>query len=154
MRNGEMSEERKIIRVSTAAQRAGAYYVRIQTMAVKNNITLEEEIDGHDETDARHVIILDGVLPVATGRMFPENEEDMQFGRVVVLPEYRHQGLGSRVVRALEEWAVELGYRRAVLPSIVDKVEFYEQLGYTGDRNRIIREEPFDCVLMQRQLIP
>ena len=41
----------------------------------------------------------------------------MMFGRIVVLPEYRKQGLGRLVVTEAEKWARELGCRKAVLDS-------------------------------------
>ncbi len=142
------------IRAITNAQRAGAYYVRIQAMAVKHHISLEQEFDEHDETDARYVMILDDVLPVASGRMFPAGEDAMQFGRIVVLPEYRHRGLGSQIIRGLEEWAAELGYGKVILESRDNKVAFYEKLGYAGDPAKVIYEEPFQCVMMEKRLKP
>lgn len=140
----------EVIRVSTEPQRAGAYYVRIRAMAAKHHISLEEEIDEHDWTDARHILILDDILPVATGRMLPGSEGTAQFGRIVVLPEYRHQGLGSLVIRELEAWAKELGYRNVFVEARSNKVDFYRQLGYAGDRE--IFSPPFHCVHMEKEL--
>ena len=142
----------EIVRVKTAAQRAGAYYVRIHSMAVKHHITLEQEVDEHDETDAKHVIILDDVLPVATGRMYPDSDDVIQFGRLVVLPEYRGKGLGSMVLGEMERWAKELGYKKVFIASIDDKVGFYEKHDYVADMDRYINGEPFNCVYMEKEL--
>ena len=142
----------EIIRATTTAQRAGAYYVRIQAMAVKHHISLEQEFDEHDTNDARYIVIIDDVLPVATGRMFPVSEDEIQFGRIVVLPEYRRQGLGSQVIRAAEAWAKELGYRKAILNSRENKVAFYEKLGYQADWDQIIYDDPFFCRHMEKDL--
>jgi len=38
--------------------------------------------------------------------------EGVMLGRIVVLPEYRHQGLGTLVVQEAEKWANELGFTR------------------------------------------
>ena len=142
----------KVIRTETTAQRAGAYYVRIQAMAVKHHIPLEIEFDEHDTPDAKYIVIVDDVLPVATGRLFPVSEDVIQFGRIVVLPEYRHQGLGSKVVLESEAWAKELGYKKAILDSRDNKLEFYEKLGYEGDPDNVYYEEPFTCVRMEKVL--
>ena len=152
MKDG-MKEGMRVIRAMTPAQRVGAQYVRIQGMAVKHHISLEEEFDEHDFTDANYIVILDDVLPIATGRMYPVSDEVMQLGRIVVLPEYRHQGLGSRVVREAEAWAKELGYKKTVLESRENKVEFYEKLGSCADPNRdVVFRDVFYCVYMERML--
>ncbi len=142
----------EIIRATTTAQRAGAHYVRIQAMAVKHHITLDQEFDEHDTPDTKYIVILDDVLPVATGRLYPISDSEMMLGRIVVLPEYRHRGLGSRVVREAEAWAKELGFRKTVLESRDNKLAFYEQLGYRADRGRIIHGDTFTCVYMEKDL--
>lgn len=112
----------KVIRATETYQQAGAYYVRIQAMARQYHITLREEFDEYDTPDTKYIVILDGEFPVATCRLYelPEDEEHvpaMMFGRIVVLPEYRKQGLGRLVVTEAEKWAKELGCRKAVLDS-------------------------------------
>ena len=142
----------KIIRAGTFAERAGACYVRIQAMAVKHHITLDREFDAPDTSETMYLVALDGVLPVATCRLYPADETGMTAGRIVVLPEYRHHGLGSRMVAEAERWAVELGYRRVVLESRVNKQAFYEKLGYVADSGTVICGETFDCVRMEKTL--
>ncbi len=142
----------KIIRTTTTAQRAGAHYVRIQAMAVKHHITLEQEFDEHDTPETKYILALDDVLPVATARLFPADETTMMLGRIVVLPEYRHQGLGSRVVSAAEQWARELGYEKTAVESRDNKQEFYEKLGYRADPGRIIEGDVFTCIFMEKEL--
>ena len=142
----------KIIRTTTTAQRAGAHYVRIQAMAVKHHISLEQEFDEHDTPETKYILALDDVLPVATARLFPADETTMMLGRIVVLPEYRHQGLGSRVVAAAEQWARELGYEKTAVESRDNKQEFYEKLGYRADPGRIIEGDVFTCIFMEKEL--
>ena len=142
----------QVIRTETLAQRAGAYYVRIQAMARKYHITLEQEFDAHDTPDAKYILLLEDDFPVATCRLYPADAEAVMLGRIVVLPEYRHRGLGSLAVRQAEQWAKELGFRKAVLESREEKVGFYEQLGYAADRSRIIHGETFTCVYMEKDL--
>ena len=88
----------EVLRATETWQQAGAYYVRIQAMAKKHHITLREEFDEHDGPDTRYIVLLDDDFPVATARMYPLPDRRMVIGRVVVLPEYRHRGLGTQVV--------------------------------------------------------
>ena len=142
----------QVIRAQTLAERAGAYYVRIQAMARKHHITLTQEFDAYDTEDTKYIVILDDVLPVATCRLCPKDAETILLGRVVVLPEYRGQGLGRLSVTAAEEWAAELGFRRAVLESRDNKVGFYQKLGYTVTAGECIHGETFTCIPMEKLL--
>ena len=141
-----------IIRATTTAARAGAYYVRIQAMAMKHHIPPEDEFDEHDGPNTKYIVIYDEVLPIATVRLYPIGEDAMMLGRIVVLPEYRHRGLGSMAVKAAEAWARELGCRKTVLESRVNKMEFYKKLGYIADENTIIHGDTFTCVYMEKCL--
>ena len=142
----------KIIRAGTFAERAGACYVRIQAMAVKHHITLEREFDEYDTPETMYLVALDDVIPVATCRLIPADETSMTVGRIVVLPEYRRHGLGSRIVMEAERWAAELGYRKVVLDSRVNKLVFYEKLGYVAEPWHIIHGDTFDCIHMEKML--
>lgn len=142
----------EIIRAESTAARAGAYYVRIQAMAKKYHITLEQEFDAHDTPETKYILITEDSFPVATCRLYPIDSAHMMLGRIVVLPECRHRGLGSAAVRAAEEWTRALGYRFAVLEAREEKVGFYERLGYRADRSRVIRGETFTCIHMEKQL--
>ena len=148
----------KVIRATETYQQAGAYYVRIQAMARQYHITLREEFDEYDTPDTKYIVILDGEFPVATCRLYelPEDEEPvpaMMLGRIVVLPEYRKQGLGRLVVTEAEKWAKELGCRKAVLDSRDVAVGFYETLGYTADYNRKVHGWTFNCIHMEKMLV-
>ena len=138
----------RMIRATETWQQAGAYYVRIQAMAKKHHITLRREFDGHDTPETKYIVATDDDFPVATARMYPLDGGSVMIGRVVVLPEYRHQGIGTAVVRECEKWAVELGFTKSVLESRDNKTEFYLRMGYAvcgeaadGDTFRCIRME-------------
>ena len=140
-----------VIRATETWQQTGAYYVRIQAMAKKHHITLRQEFDEHDGPDTKYIVITDNDFPVATARMYPLDKTSMMIGRVVVLPEYRHQGLGSMVVTECECWAEELGYGKTVVESRDNKVEFYEKLMYevVGEP---VDGETFRCIRMEKEL--
>ena len=142
----------EILRAMTTAGRAGAYYVRIQAMARKHQIPLEVEFDEHDTPETKYIVAVDDFLPVATCRLYPEDENTMMLGRIVVLPEYRRQGLGTLVVQEAEAWARELGFTMAVVESRDNKIAFYEQMGYVADMEQRIEGETFVCYRMEKQI--
>ena len=92
----------QIIRATRTPQQAGAYYVRIQAMSRKHKITLDAEFDEHDTPQTKYIVIVDDYLPIATCRLYAIDETHINLGRVVVLPEYRGQGLGRQVVEEAE----------------------------------------------------
>ena len=140
-----------VIRATQTWQQAGAYYVRIQAMAKKHHITLRQEFDEHDGPDTKYIVVTDSDFPIATARMYPLDENRMMIGRVVVLPEYRRQGIGTMVVIECEVWAEELGYSKAVGEARENKVEFYEQMLYEicGEA---IDGDTFRCIRMEKDL--
>lgn len=140
-----------IIRATETWQRAGAYYVRIQAMAKKHHITLRQEFDEHDDPDTKYIVITDEDFPIATARMYPLDDRRMMIGRVVVLPEYRRQGIGTMVVSECEVWAEELHYAKAIVESRDNKVEFYEQMLYEicGED---VEGDTFHCIRMEKDL--
>ncbi|MBO6140391.1 MAG: GNAT family N-acetyltransferase [Ruminococcus sp.] len=93
----------------------------------------ENEFDEIDNK-ATHVLIYDGKVPVATGRLFSEDEngEEYIIGRVCVKKEYRDKKLGKRVIMALEEDARKMGGRRVSVSAQCRVQGFYEALGYSA----------------------
>ena len=142
----------EIIRATKTAEQAGAYYVRIQAMARKHQIPLHVEFDEHDTPATKYIVIVDNYLPVATCRLYAIDKERVMLGRIVVLPEYRHQGLGTLVVQEAEKWAKELGFLTSVLESRDNKIHFYETMGYVADYSAKIVGETFTCYRMEKKL--
>ncbi len=140
-----------ILRATETWQQAGAYYVRIQAMAKKHHITLRQEFDAHDGPDTKYIVVTDDDFPIATARMYPLDDRRMMIGRVVVLPEYRRQGIGTMVVSACEAWAEELHYGKTVVESRENKVAFYRQMLYEVC-GEAVDGDTFRCVRMEKEL--
>jgi len=144
--------ELQVMRAEQLWQQAGAYSVRIQGMARQHHIPLEREFDEHDGPDTKYIVLLDDIYPVATCRMYELSPGSVMLGRVVVLPEYRGSGLGRRTIQEAEAWARELGYTKALLESRVEKVSFYEALGYTATGSTVKPGVTFDTIPMEKRL--
>ncbi len=78
----------------------------------------------------------DGSVAHAVGgaRLLRRPHGVAQIGRVAVLPAWRGNGLGARLVRLLEELALARGYRQAVLHAQLPVQSFYERIGYVVDK--------------------
>ena len=116
----------KVLRAEETWQRAGAYSVRVQGMNRQYHISLREEFDEHDGDESKYIVILDDTYPVATCRFYELDQQSVLVGRVVVLPEYRGQHLGSTVINEAEKWIAELGYANIRIDSRVEAVGFYK----------------------------
>ena len=131
-----------LLRATETWQRAGAYYVRIQAMAGARRVPLRQAFDERDTPEAKYIVVTDEDLPIATARMVPLDGRRVLIDRVAVLPEYRHQGIGTMTVSECEVWAEALGYGVAVVESREDEVGFYEQMLYEPSREAADGEAP------------
>jgi len=142
----------EVIRAEETWQQAGAYYVRIQAMAKRHHITLRQEFDEHDTPETKYIVLLEKDFPIATCRFYELDSQRVMIGRVVVLPEYQKQGIGSTVMQEAEKWIRELGYDTIVIESRDVAVGFYEKLGYVADPKQMIYGETFTCVHMEKKI--
>jgi predicted GNAT family N-acyltransferase len=142
----------KVLRAEEEWQRAGAYSVRIQGMNRQHHISLRDEFDDYDGEKCKYIVLLDDEYPVATCRFYELDERSVLVGRVVVLPEYRGQNLGRKVIAQAEKWIEELGYKEIRIDSRVEAVGFYKKLGYSLMDDEVIKSWNFSCKRMCKSL--
>ena len=138
----------EVMRATEEWQRAGAYSVRIQGMNRQYHISLRDEFDEHDREGTKYIVLLNQGYPIATCRFYEIGGNAVTIGRVVVLPEYREQHLGARVIREAESWIRELGYKEIIVDSRTVAVGFYEKLGYEKISDEVYMSGVFECVKM------
>ena len=143
-------EELEVMRAEEEWQRAGAYSVRIQGMNRQYHISLRDEFDEHDREGTKYIVLLNQGYPIATCRFYEIGGNAVTIGRVVVLPEYREQHLGERVIREAESWIRELGYKEIIVDSRTVAVGFYEKLGYEKISDEVYMSGVFECVKMRK----
>ena len=142
----------EVLRAESEWQRAGAYSVRIQGMNRQHHISLREEFDEYDKEGTKYIVLLDDGYPVATCRFYETSPETVTIGRVVVLPDYRGNGLGRQVIREAEKWIRELKYREIEIESRTEAIRFYEKLGYRIVDDTVVKSGVFACVRMNKML--
>jgi len=101
--------------------------IRTEVFVRGQNVPLEIEQDGRDET-AYHWIArdLDG-LPIGTGRLLP----DGHIGRMAVLDDYRGSGIGFTILELAVRKARYLGFQDVCLHAQSYAQAFYEKAGFT-----------------------
>ena len=80
------------------------------------------------------IVVYDHGRAVGGGAIRRYDDETVELKRVFVHSEYQGQGIGSRLVSLLIEWAAELGYRRMILETgelLAESCAVYRKLGFT-----------------------
>ena len=79
------------------------------------------------------IVVYDHGRAVGGGAIRRYDDENIELKRVFVHNEYQGQGIGSRLVSLLIEWAAELGYRRMILETgelLAESCAVYKNLGF------------------------
>jgi putative acetyltransferase len=79
------------------------------------------------------VVAFDQESPIGCGAIKEFSPDSMEVKRMYVLPERRGQGIGSIILKELEQWAVELSCRRCLLETgkkQPEAIELYKKNGY------------------------
>lgn len=118
-----------IIEAETAAQRRQARAIRRAVFVEEQGIPAALDADGRDAI-GRHVLALDAGRPAATGRLIVEADGTGTLARIAVLPAYRGQGLGRRIVERLEGLARQAGCREVRLHAHAHLEPFYARMQY------------------------
>ncbi len=115
-----------------------AQYIR-QTVFVEEQ-GFKEEFDTIDNTAIHAVGFADGT-PVATGRIFPAEENGAYYiGRLAVLKDFRKGGTGSKMLAFLESEAAKRGVSKIILHAQIQAQPFYEKNGYIAEGGPFLEE--------------
>jgi len=107
---------------------AEAMRVRDAVFVVEQGVPPEIERDEWDQR-SDHALALDREgRVVGTGRLLP----DGHIGRMAVLPEWRGQGVGGRILGSLVARARERGMKRVVLNAQTHAAPFYARHGFVA----------------------
>ncbi len=115
----------RVFEATWAAHAAALKAVRRAVFVAEQGITEAEEWDGEDE-HSRHFLAEDqDGQPIGTARLLPSG----QIGRMAVLPKWRHQGIGARLLCLA---VTAGGDQRVFLHAQVDAIGFYERAGFVA----------------------
>lgn len=105
-----------------------------ETIYIREIVFVQEQgfIDEFDELDGKsiHILIRYNNIPIATGRFYSTNNNSWVVGRFAVIKEYRNMGIGSFLMKKIEEKIKENGGIFIELSAQLQAKGFYESLGY------------------------
>lgn len=79
------------------------------------------------------IVVYEGCRAIGGGAIRRYDDENIELKRVFVHTEYQGQGIGSKLVSLLIEWAKELGYKRMILETgelLAESCAVYKKLGF------------------------
>lgn len=118
-----------MIEIKTKDNEQDYRYVRIEVFMKEQGF--QNEFDEIDATAVHITVYVDGTL-AGCARCFPKEEEvAWVFGRIAVLPQFRHQGLGGVLLSEMESIVHSKKGRRCILDAQCRACAFYESYGYT-----------------------
>lgn len=126
---------RRVERVETESELESALSVRRRVFVDEQGVPEELELDGYDDLDgATHFLAYDDETAVGAARLRATGTVDdrtrAKVERVAVLPAYRGEGLGGRLMDAVEAAAEEQGFETLVLHAQTAVEGFYAKRGY------------------------
>ncbi len=104
----------------------GTKYIREEVFVKEQGF--QEEFDSLDN-ESYHVLISYNNKSAATARFYKQNNSYI-VGRFAVMKEYRNAGLGSILMKEVEQKIKELGGKKIELSAQKQAEGFYKSLGY------------------------
>ena len=104
----------------------GTKYIREEVFIKEQGF--QEEFDSLDN-ESYHVLISYNNKSAATARFYKQNNSYI-VGRFAVMKEYRNAGLGSILLKEVEQKIKELGGKKIELSAQKQAEGFYKSLGY------------------------
>ncbi len=109
------------------------------------------------EAEARVVLAFESELVVGCGCFRTHTNSMIEIKRMYVVPNYRNQGIGKKILLQLEQWAVEQGFTKAILETGIHQPEAqaaYRQSGYQVIPNFPPYEAVALSICMEKHLKP
>lgn len=103
--------------------------IRFAIFVGEQNVPPGIELDDKD-AECVHAIAYDADgKAIGTGRLLPEGT----IGRMAVVKEWRRQGVGAEILKALIEEASRRGHKEVVLSAQLQAAEFYREHGFVAE---------------------
>lgn len=100
--------------------------VRFKVFVEEQHVPEELELDEYDAQSFHLLAYNSQGEPVACSRL----KTDGQIGRMAVLAEYRHQGIGGQMLEMLIDHARSTGLERLYLHAQITAIDFYAAYGF------------------------
>ncbi len=128
----------------------GLRAVRQRVFIDEQHVSPEEEYDDLDDTALHAVALIDDVI-IGTARLLSVDESTARIGRMAVDEPWRRQGVGSVLLRYLENEARKQGHREVVLHAQLAAADFYRRYGYAPEGD-VFLEANIEHVVMRKKV--
>ena len=118
----------QIKRVSWTEAEPALAQIRRKVFIEEQQVPEELEWDGED-AQAIQLLAYSADIPVGTVRMLT----DGHLGRMAVLKEYRHRGIGRLLMQEMLALARQQGLPRVVLSAQTHAIAFYQRFGFIAE---------------------
>jgi predicted GNAT family N-acyltransferase len=123
---------------SSAEDRELAYELRHQVFDLEQHISRALDRDTHDH-NANHVVCFDPAgRCVGTGRLVRLDARSAMIGRMATATDHRGQGVGDKVLEALERMAALRGIADVVVHAQLGAAPFYLHRGYVQEGTQFL----------------
>ena len=118
--------------VENAQDMLDALEIRRTVFVEEQKVPPKRERDGEDHK-CKHIIIRVNGQAAGTLRFHNFGKNKVKIERIAVMKSYRSQGLGSKMLRFVEECSRKEGVEELVLYGQSRAADFYKKLGYSTD---------------------
>ena len=124
--------------------------IRKEVFCKEIGFSEEFEFDDSDK-NSLHLVCYEDGHPVCCGRIFPERQGVLHFGRLRRPLKYRGKKYGQATLKEAINKCKQLGAYKIILGAKYDKKEFYESFGFS-EYGEIFYEEEIPHVMMKLEL--
>lgn len=127
-----------------------SYKLRQEVFIKEQHIPEKLEFDEVPEKNYFYLIYLNKKQPVATIRLEIINKQ-LAPDRLCVLKKYRHQGIGTLLLKKSEEKGKEFGLEKAFLYGEITATSFYLKNGWKTEE-KVLLIDTIPCFLFEKNL--
>lgn len=106
------------------------YFLRWKILRKPWNQPLGSERNELDDTSYHVMVCEKDRIPLGIGRLHFNNDNEAQIRYMAVEDEYQGQGIGTRIMNALEKLAQDKNAQSIILYARERAVPFYQKIGY------------------------
>jgi predicted GNAT family N-acyltransferase len=138
-----------IEKVETQKQLEEVHSIREIVFIEEQNVPRDREYDEFEDKSTHFLARIDRQA-VGCGRIRPYGES-IKIERLAVLKDHRNRGIGTSIMRKLEEEALKSDPEELILHSQVTAVDFYRSCGYR-ERGKLFLDAGIDHIEMFREV--
>ena len=131
------------------------FALRIEVFGKEQKVPMELEFDEKDNSENTvHIGFFDNNKLIGVARLIDLEKDVIHIGRVVIVKEYRGQGIGRELIIGCENIAQQILKRKIIieLSAQIQAENFYKSLGYNRVNDIIYLDAGIEHVDMRKEI--